>query len=91
MKHAGPSALDRLEPFLSKLRTLSGLKEKSRGVFYVRSRAFLHFHEDGDAFYADVRFANDFERIAATSIAERAALLKRVRAYLADGIAKPTR
>jgi hypothetical protein len=91
MKHAGPSALDRLEPFLEKLRAVPALKEKSRGVFYVRSKAFLHFHEHGDAFYADVRFKDDFERLAATRQAERAALLKRVKAHLSDGTARPAR
>ena len=29
--------------------------EKSPGVFYRSRRAFLHFHEDGDDIYADVR------------------------------------
>ncbi len=91
MKHAGPSALDRLEPFLERLRALPAMKEKSRGVFYLRSKAFLHFHEHGEEFYADVRFAEDFERVAATRQSERAQLLKRVKAHLSDGIAKPGR
>jgi len=34
MKHAGGDALDALEPVLAQLRTLDGLKEKSRGTFY---------------------------------------------------------
>jgi hypothetical protein len=76
MKHAGAAALDRLEPFLSELRALSGLKEKSRGTFYRGSRAFLHFHEHGEEFYADVRLADDFERFPASTTRERASLLK---------------
>jgi hypothetical protein len=86
MKQAGPSALDRLEPLLRQLRKQPGLKGPKRGVFYRGSRAFLHFHEHGDAFYADVRFADDFERLPATATAERLALLERVRVELADGI-----
>lgn len=82
MKHATPQALDRLEPFLETLRTLPLLKEKSRGAFYRGGRAFLHFHEHGEEFRADVRFGADFERLAATTAADRAALLKRLKAAL---------
>lgn len=64
MKHAGPIALDRIEPLIARLRALPGLKEKSRGVFYLKSRAFLHFHEDPKGLFADIRTADgkDFER-----------------------------
>src|SRR5262249_15965997 len=85
MKHAGQAALDRLEPFLPHLRELEELREKSRGVFYRQGRAFLHFHEDPKGLFADVRLADDFERLEATSIAQRAVLLRRIRAGLAAG------
>jgi len=85
MKHAGPDALDRLEPLLARLRKESRLKEKTRGNFYRGGRAFLHFHEHGEEFYADVRFAEDFVRLRATTRAERADLMKRVRRVLTDG------
>lgn len=78
MKHAGPAALDRLEPLLRVLRKKPALTEKSRGVFYRGGRAFLHFHEHGEEFYGDMRLAEDFERFAATSKAQQAALLKKV-------------
>jgi hypothetical protein len=78
MKHAGPAALDRLEPLLEKLRRLSALKEKSRGIFYRAGRAFLHFHEHGPEFYADLRTGAEFERFPATSARERDALLRRI-------------
>jgi hypothetical protein len=45
------------------------LKEKSRGTFYRQGRAFIHFHEDGHAFYADVRLEDEFERLNVTSAA----------------------
>ena len=77
MRHARPDALDRLEPLLVRLRALPGLNERSRGVFYRKSKAFLHFHEDGDDLYVDVRLADaDFQRLRVTSQKERAALLK---------------
>ncbi|MCE3291056.1 MAG: hypothetical protein K0R83_3068 [Caulobacter sp.] len=84
MKHAGPAALDQLEPLLNELRALEGLKEKARGVFYRRSRAFLHFHEDPSGLHADLRIAgDDFDRYRVQDEAERAALLVLVRDNLA--------
>jgi hypothetical protein len=84
VKHAGPAALDRLEPMLAELRELEGLKEKARGVFYRRGRACLHFHEDAAGLHADLRLAgDDFDRFRIEDDAERAALLDRVRAGLA--------
>ena len=66
MKHAGSAALDSLEPLLERLRAITALKERSRGVFYLKSRAFLHFHEDPTGLYADIRATDrdDFDRIA---------------------------
>ena len=58
VKHATAPALDRLEPLLAKLRELPGLKEKSRGVFYRKSAAYLHFHEDKAGLFADIRRAD---------------------------------
>lgn len=78
MRHARPDDLDKLEPLLAKLRRLGGMKEKSRGLFYRGSRAFLHFHEHEGGFFADVRIADDFERFAATTVADRKALLSAV-------------
>lgn len=79
MRHATTEALDQLEPLLAQLRLVPGLVEKSRGVFYRRSRAFLHFHEDPSGLFADVRFGQDFERIRVESDAERDALMSRIR------------
>jgi hypothetical protein len=68
MKHAGPTALDALEPLLTDLRTL-GLQERARGVFYRKSRAFLHFHEDPTGLFADIRNEDggDFDRLEVTA------------------------
>jgi hypothetical protein len=84
VKHAGPAALDRLEPLLAELRGIDGLTERSRGIFYRRSDAFLHFHEDPTGLYADLKVGTTFERQRATDPAEQAALLARVRATLAS-------
>lgn len=80
MKHAGPAALDRLEPLLAELRALPGLTEKSRGVFYRRSKAFLHFHEDSAGLFADLRnVTGDFDRHRVETEAEQAELLAHLR------------
>lgn len=80
MRHARAEALDRLEPVLAEIRALPGLTEKSRGIFYRRSRAFLHFHEDPTGLFADLRAADggDFERINVTTEIGRLALIRAV-------------
>ena len=77
MKHAGPQALDQLEPVLAKLRKLDGLRERKRGAFYRGSSAFLHFHEDPAGFFADLKVADDFVRFPVNSAAEVEKLLAR--------------
>jgi len=83
MRHARPEALDRLSTLLGELRDRPVLREKSRGVFYLRSRAFLHFHEDPSGLFADVRLGDDFVRMPVTSTSQQATLLKRVDRHLA--------
>jgi hypothetical protein len=82
VRHARADALDELEPLLESLRGLPGLREKSRGVFYRGSTAFLHFHEDPTGIHADVTLDGTFERFRAQTQRERAALLRRVEAAL---------
>jgi hypothetical protein len=87
MRHARPEDLDRIEPLLEALRGLPGFKEKSRGVFYFKSRAWLHFHEDPKGLFADLRTADgtDFERFDVTLDAGREQLLSETRTRLASG------
>ena len=65
MKHAGAATLDSLEPLLARIRALGVLREKSRGIFYLKSRAYLHFHEDPAGIFVDIRPAGgkDFDRL----------------------------
>lgn len=92
MKHAGSAALDRVETLLKEIRKREGLKEVGRGRFYRGSRAFLHFHEHGeDEMYADIRLGDDFERFRATTVAERAKLLRLMDKALNDGKARRPR
>jgi hypothetical protein len=83
MRHITPGRLVDIDALLAELRRLDGLQERSTGVFYVRSRAFLHFHEDGDDVYADVRLdGDDFERRRVTTRREQAALVGAVQRAL---------
>ena len=92
MKHAGPLALDRIEPLLRQVREHAGLKEKSRGCFYLGGKGFLHFHEHGvDELYADIGLGIGFERLPAMTAAQHKLILKRTKQALADGKAKPRR
>jgi hypothetical protein len=82
MKHATPVALDALEPLIRQLRALPALTERKRGVFYRKSSAFLHFHEDPAGFFADVKSSPVWERMPVNSANERRALLRLVRRVL---------
>jgi len=84
MKHAGPEALAALEPVLKALRGLEALTERATGTFYRKSKAFLHFHEDPEGLFADVRLkvGGDFERLRVSTAAERKRFMALVRASL---------
>ena len=84
MKHAGADALDALEPVLAQLRTLDGLKEKSRGTFYRKSSAFLHFHEDPAGPFADLKINGDFVRMRVRTRDEIAALVRSAKRALTN-------
>lgn len=85
MRHADTAALDQLEDLLAAIRTLRDLKERSRGVFYRRSKSFLHFHDDPAGLFADLRRGSDFERYKVSSAAERQQFLDVVRKELGGG------
>ena len=80
MRHARDEDLDRLEDVLVKVRTLPGLTEKKRGVFYRKGRSFLHFHEDPKGMFADI--SDPDERIEVTEGPGQAALVAAARVRL---------
>ncbi len=85
MKHATSATLDALAGMLDRVRRLPGLHEVKPGVFYRKSRAFLHFHEDGGEVYADVRLGGaDFERMRCTGKREQAALVTAIGRWLKE-------
>jgi len=78
MRHATEEDLDRLEALLAGLRELPSLRERKRGYFSRRGRAFLHFHEDAGDLYVDVRLDREFQRMKVTSRTDQARFLARV-------------
>jgi hypothetical protein len=85
VRHATDEDLDHIETLLVELRKFGQLRERKRGYFSRRSRAFLHFHEDAGDFYVDVKLDREFERMKVSSPGEQAAFLARVRATLGPG------
>ena len=80
MRHITPARLGSIEPLLVELRAIDGLVERTPGAFYFKSRGFLHFHEDGDDLYADVKLRGDtFDRERATTKREQQRLVAAVR------------
>lgn len=75
MKHAGEEAIATLANLRSAICLLDGLKEKKPGIFYRKSKPFLHFHEDPAGLFADVRFEDDWERFSINTPVEQQQLL----------------
>lgn len=83
MKHATEATLRTLTGLLGQLRELPGVKERKPGIFYLKSRALLHFHEEEGKIYADVRLGGaDFERVPASTPADRRRLFAAVRNFV---------
>lgn len=59
MRHVRESDLERLAAFLADLDAICAknpaLKARKKGVYYMKSKAFLHFHEDAGELFADVK------------------------------------
>lgn len=83
MKHAGSEALDRLEGLLAQIRALGALKEVKRGVFYRKSKAFLHFHEDPTGLFADLLHGGLRTRVPINTAGEQEEFLTEVARRLA--------
>ena len=83
MKHASTDTLSRIEPLFVKLRRCPQLNEKKLGIFYLKSKAFLHFHEEGNDIFADVRISPpEFTRILVTTKKSQSELVSVIRTFL---------
>jgi hypothetical protein len=76
MKHARRENLADIEDILKQLRKRAIAKEKSPGVFYLKGRAWLHFHEDSEGLYADVRPDSAWIRVCVSNPDGRQRLLE---------------
>ena len=79
MKHATAETLAGFGELLEQLRRIPGLIEKRPGVFYRKSRAFLHFHEDRAGLFADWRPGDEWLRLAVDTVEGQAALVEKIR------------
>jgi hypothetical protein len=85
MKHAGRDSLGKIMPLLVELRKRAALREKAAGVFCLKSKAYLHFHDDPAGIFADVKLdLKTYSRIRATTKPEQKALLRRIDKSLAS-------
>ena len=75
MRHAGPATLARIAPLLEALREHPALREPRPGVFTLKSRAFLHFHDDEAGVFADVKLHGEFVRMRVSDAGEQGDLL----------------
>ena len=83
MKHATAAALDDLSDLLDQIRKKNGIKEKKLGIFYRKSKSFLHFHQDPAGLFADLAAATDFDRYPVNTRQEQIALLSAIDRALA--------
>ena len=64
---------------LEALRGFPGLQERKPGIFYLRSAAFLHFHEDPAGVFADVKLDQiKFERLPVNTKDDQDELMRQV-------------
>jgi hypothetical protein len=84
MKHANQDTLAKLSPLLEQIRArVPPLKEKGAGKFYLKSVAFLHFHDDPAGIFADLKVNGDWQRYPINTTGEYTALLHAIDQQLA--------
>ncbi len=76
MAHADTAALARLLPLIRQLREVKGLREMKPGIFYLKGSAFIHFHDEAGALFADLKRARGgFDRYGVDTPVGRRKLL----------------
>ena len=81
MPQADAAALQPVLSLLRQLREIKGVKEKSAGIFYGRNEAFVHFHVEDGALFADLKKpgGSGFDRFALDTPAHQRKLLDEAR------------
>lgn len=77
MKHATLKSLATIEDIPGAIRPHPQLTERKPGIFYRKSNAILHFHEDPAGLFADLKTVtgSGFERLPVNTAEERKTLL----------------
>lgn len=85
--------LRKLAPLLSVLRSYSVLQEVRGATFHLSGRDFIHFHDEPDGLWADVRLAKGRVRRSVADAASQAELLEEIEARLdsIEGRRRPRR
>ena len=78
MARADAEALKTLAPVLRQLREIKGVQEKTPGIFYGRRDAFIHFHVEDGALFADLKKpgGSGFDRYPLATPAEQRKLVE---------------
>ncbi len=80
-------SLQNLGELLERIRTKDGVREKKLGVFYRKSKPFLHFHEDPAGLFADLSAGAGFDRYPVNGEQDWLALLSAIDRALSDATA----
>ncbi|HXH31814.1 MAG TPA: hypothetical protein VNJ01_13460 [Bacteriovoracaceae bacterium] len=84
MGHTKFEDLSDLSDELNKVRTLIGLKENCPGIFYFKSKPFLHFHDKDGVRWADIRVNDEWLKLDIDFLAtkkEKSKFMKKVLDY----------
>jgi hypothetical protein len=84
LRHASARTLQQLSDLLDQIGRRQGLKEKKLGVFYRKSKSFLHFHEDPAGTFADLTVGETFDRYPVNTAKQRKELLAAIDRILAE-------
>ncbi len=76
------STIETLAPLLNVLRGYPVLQEVRPTVFHLGGRDFIHFHEEPDGLFADVRLSRGRLRLPVSTSPEQAELLDRIEQIL---------
>ena len=83
MKHATDETLARIPDLLEAIaQYVPPLKEKKRGTYYLKSAAFLHFHDDPSGIFADLKVDGEWVRYRVSEPLEWPELLDAIQAQL---------
>lgn len=78
------STLETLASLLGVLRAYPVLNEVRPTAFHLDGRDFIHFHEEPEGLFADVRLSKGRVRLPVSTQAEQAELLERIEEKLSS-------